>query len=92
MRSDEFKTSTASAKYTATIASKTSYRARKGVLKASVNAQNPATARPMRAKVSQKGSVKSTGMMTQSMERNEPGAFGVPGTSMAMMAAKRTTS
>ena len=46
----------------------------------------------MRENVSPNGSVNSTGMMTQSMGRKEPGASGVPGTSMAMMPAKSTIS
>ena len=61
-------------------------------LTAAARTLKAATARRMSANVSRNGIVNSTGMMTQSMERNEPGAFGVPGTSMAMMAAKRTTS
>ena len=61
-------------------------------LNAMAMAQNAITAKPIRAKVSQNGNVKSTGMMTQSIERKEPGASDVPGASMAMMPMKSTTS
>ena len=92
MRSAVVSASTARAKNTETTASKTSYRAMDGGLKAIAMAQKTNTASPMRANVSQKGSVNSTGMMTQSIERKDPGAVDVPGASMAMMPAKSTTS